>query len=346
MSSKYKVEQVDIVDHADAITTLWSRCMRSLTPQAALGRLQHRYLRNPAGPGATLLLRQSDSDEAAGVQCLHARTFHFGTRRWRVAGMADYAVAEAHRSLGPALQLMKKGMSLAQSSYDWVYGLTNEKSEAVCKRSGLQRLGNVVRWTRPLRSAWLLRRWLPGWLALACAGPVDAALYVFDALQLGESRRLGWHDRREFDASADELWQRRTADLLLSDRSSAVLQWRFAVEMPGRWTVSMARRPDGAPFGYAVWRLDGAVAMVADFMTADPVRDTAPLLRGLAWHLRHARVERLSLEFLGSPGVTDGLRAAGFVPRPEVLPLYLAAGAHAAPPLDRWYFTSFDRDGD
>jgi hypothetical protein len=347
MSSKYVVEQVDVRLHAQAISALWARCLRSLTPQAAMGRLQHRYLANPAGSGATLLLKQADPAELAGVQCLHDRRFHQGARQWRVAGFADYAVAEAHRSLGPALQLMKKGIALAQAQYDWVYGLTNDKSEAVCKRSGLQRFGGVVRWTHALRSGQLLRRRLPGWLARAVAPLVDTALLLRDAARLGGAQRLQWQDTHRADPALDTVWQQRSSPLLMSERSRAVLEWRFAVEVPGRWTVSVARRADGTPLGYVVWRVEDRMALIADFFCADPVRDTATLLRGFAWHQRAQPVERLSLEFFGSPDVAAGVRAAGFVPRPEHLPLYLAAGAAAAvPPPEHWYFTSFDRDGE
>ena len=47
-----------------------------------------------------------------------------------------------------------------------------------------------------------------------------------------------------------------------------------------------------------------------------------------------------------APAVVDGLKAAGFLQRPDDLPLYLAHGLREAPPAEAWYFTGFDRDGD
>lgn len=311
----------------------------------ALGRLQHRYLRNPAGTGATLLLQADEPAEAAGVQCLHARVFYHQGVSMRVAGMADYAVAETHRTLGPALQLMKQGLAVGRSQYDWVYGLPNAKSEAVCKRSGLQRWGSIGRWTRLLRTGTLLRRWLPGPVAAVLAPLADLALVLRDAVRLPHGDTLHWEDGQHFPSALDTVWQRRGAELSVSDRSRALLEWRFASE-PGRWTLSLARRFDGSAFGYVVWRLDDKVALIADFLCVNPVQQTATLLRAFAWHLRGRPAERLTLEFFGSPQVMEGLREAGFLRRPEDQPLYVAHGTQQAPAAECWYFTGFDRDGD
>ncbi len=347
MSSKYLVREVDIRAHAEAVTVLWSRCLESLTPQTAERRLQHRYLRNPAGVGATLLLQQADPPEVAGVQCLYARVFHQAGRTWQVAGMADYAVAESHRTLGPALQLMKQGLAVARSRHDWVYGLANAKSEAVCKRSGLKHFGALGRWTRLLRSGPLLKRWLPGPLAALGGGMLDVALLLRDAVQLGSASDLRWHDGTASDPALDTIWQRRDPSLLVSERSRDVMAWRFDAQEHGAWTVSIARRANGAPLGYVVWQLQDGVATVADFLCTDALHETALLMRGFAWHMRGQRAaERLSLEFFGAPGVEAGLRAAGYIRRPDERPLYLAEGAQASPPAEHWYFTGFDRDGD
>jgi hypothetical protein len=88
------------------------------------------------------------------------------------------------------------------------------------------------------------------------------------------------------------------------------------------------------------------VAVVADFLCADPLRDTGLLMRGFAWHMRGTPAERVTLEFFGAPAVAAGLKAAGFLQRPDDLPLYLAHGLREAPPAEAWYFTGFDRDGD
>lgn len=349
MPSKYCVREVDIGAHARDITALWSRCLRSLSPQAAAVRLKHRYLLNPAGPGSALLLQQDDADtpEVAGVQCLHARTFHHQGRTWQVAGMADYAVAEQHRTLGPALQLMKQALAAGRAHYDWLYGLPNTKSEAVCKRSGLVYLGSAGRWTALLRSRLLCRRWLPGPLAAVLAPVLDLGLLLRDALGLGAARGQHWHDSAGSPAEIDAIWQQRPPELLLSERSRAVLSWRFGGDAAVPWTVSVARRRNGSLLGYVVWRVEAGVAQVADFLSTAPLRDTALLMRGFAWHLRRQRgVQRVTLEFFGSHDVAQALRSAGFWARPESLPLYLAAGQHEAPAADRWYFTAFDRDGD
>jgi len=344
MSTKYRVRQVEIGAHADDVTALWSRCLRSLTPQEAFGRLHHRYLGNPAGAGAAVLLQPEDGSSSAGVQCLHARRIHFEGRAWRAAGLADYAVDERHRTLGPAVQLMKQGLAVARAGYDWVYGLPNAKSEAVCKRTGLARLGHIDRWTRLLHTRELLCRHLPGPVATVLGPVADALLRMHVALRIGAAE-LQWEHGQRFPAALDTLWHGRRTRLAVSERSRKVLEWRFA-DAPGRWTVSLARQPDGTPCGYVVWQIVEGVAELADFFCADPEEGTTPLLIDFVRQLDAWPVQRVSLEFFGSPGVANALRLAGFLQRHEPRPLYAAAGTREPPPAERWYFTAFDRDGD
>jgi hypothetical protein len=344
MSTKYRVRQVEMGAHAEDVTALWSRCLQSLTPQEAFGRLHHRYLGNPAGAGAAVLLQPEDAQCSAGVQCLHARRVHHEKKAWRVAGLADYAVDERHRTLGPAVQLMKQGLAVARSEYDWVYGLPNAKSEAVCKRTGLKKLGHIDRWTRLLHTRAILSRRLPAPIADLVGPLADALLRLRDALRMG-AVPLRWEHGRKFPAALDTLWQGRRTRLAVSERSRKVLEWRFA-DAPGRWTVSLARLPDGTPCGYVVWEIVQGVAEVADFFCADPQEGTAPLLVDFARQLRSHPVQRVSLEFFGSPAVSEALRQAGFLQRHESQPLYVAAGRREPPAAGRWYFTAFDRDGD
>lgn len=181
MAISYHIEEADLSTAAAAIQGLWVANLVGHDARSAAAKLRLGYAENPAGTGTAILLYPQGDDRPSGVQGLHPRLFHFGTRRLRAAGLADYAVDEAHRSLGPALMLMRRGSELGAERFDLTYGLPNRKAAAVVARAGLKRIGMVQRYAKPLRSRALLAQRLHQALAAMCAPLVDAALRLQDA---------------------------------------------------------------------------------------------------------------------------------------------------------------------
>ena len=145
MAISYHIEEADLSTAAAAIQGLWVANLVGHDARSAAAKLRLGYAENPAGTGTAILLYPQGDDRPSGVQGLHPRLFHFGTRRLRAAGLADYAVDEAHRSLGPALMLMRRGSELGAERFDFTYGLPNRKAAAVVARAGLKRIGSDVR---------------------------------------------------------------------------------------------------------------------------------------------------------------------------------------------------------
>ena len=346
MRSRYTAHESDLSEHQELVSSLWADHLDGMTAPAARTKLRHAYLANPAGPGSCLLLHDEASHRSVGVQCLHARTFWHGTAAHRAAALADYVVVPAHRSLGPALTLMRAGLTAAWQGLDFVYGFPNRQSEAVCVRAGMRRIGGTTRYGKLLRARFLLRahpqrRWLA-----PLARPLDALLHLIDAARaLRHARGLRWSDATADDPRIEAVWQQRDPGLLLSERSARVLAWRYAPEgFPG-WRVSVAEDAQGRPLGYVAWACRDDVVLVSDFFCSRPAQDTCRLLSGFVRHVCRQPASAVSLEFHGSPEIASQLRRAGFLARPGVAPLYLA-GAQASVDASAWYVTGFDRDGD
>jgi hypothetical protein len=349
MSTKYVVEEADLGEHGAEVVSLWlaNLAVGAHASADAQAKLQAGYLDNPAGPGHGLLLRPHGESAAAGVICVHPRSFHFGTQRIRAANLADYAVNAAHRTLGPALMLMKHGLALGRQHFELVYALPNRSAQAVCARVGLTRLGRFSRYARPLSS----HRFVPARLRAAATlvAPVaDAALRLADAL-----RSLSLWPRvqvREagFDAPAlAALWAARTPAMLLSDRSPGMLRWRYASAARGTWRLCIAHDRAGAAVGHIVWRLRRGAAEVGDFLSLDARRWTAPTMDAFAQHARRCGADSVTLMFFGDPAVVAGLRAAGYRLRDEGEPLFvIAPSIAAASEPQRWHLTAFDNDAD
>lgn len=348
MAIHYSIEEADLSVAASVIQSLWSRSLVGHDSQSAREKLRHGYLENPAGRGTVILLKAEGLPEAQGAQGLHPRLFHHGSSPIRAIGLADYVVNADHRSLGPALMLMRRGAQIGAERFDLVYGFPNAKAAPVCARAGLKRIGSVQRYAKPLASREHLARRMPAWLARGCAPVLDRALQLRDALRsLRGSDRLVCSPTHWDDPALDELWALRPAETLLSERTGRMLRWRFGAEGRGDWQVCVARNHTGAARGYVVWRNRPGFIEMGDFFACEPDSLTLPLVLAFTRQVRHTEAQSITVQFFGSPRVAEQLQDAGMQPRPGQVPLFAGAttpAAFLAPEV--WYLTGFDNDAD
>lgn len=344
----YVVREVDPDTQRADLCLLWGVNLPDLDPQKAARKFELAYRANPVDTGHVLGLHATGADALIGAQGLQVREFHLGPTVRRAACLADFAVDATHRSLGPALTLMRAACRTGLEEGLWVYGFPNRHAEGVCKRAGLRVAGRMARYLKPLRTAGLLRRrGLPRWIAGVAALPIDRILALRERLGgLLHGRGLTLTDTGWDDPRIDALWQRRPPDLLLSCRDGASLAWRYRYDMKAPWRLSRVDAAGGDTVGYVVWQIDGAYALISDFF----VRDASPpclraLLLRFSWRARREGAQAVSLEFMGREDLRAAILAAGFLMRAQVEPLVEWPGGSGIPfATDAGYLTSFDRD--
>lgn len=348
MSTTYRTEEADLDISHHAIKALWAANLKGHNPESVRAKLDLGYLHNPAGLGTALMLYPVGDDSPKGVQGLHPRVFHFGDRRIRAAGLADYTVDAAHRSLGPALMLMRHGVALCKERFELTYGLPNHKAASVFARAGLSRFGVVRRYAKPLATHGRLAGCMPAWLARRSATLLDLALAAHDRLRaLSTHARLECADAAWDDPSFDVLWAQRPRGLLLSERSGRMLRWRYASRAGANWRVCIARDRVGTAHGYLVWRINQEFLEVGDFFSTDPLVRTTALMLAFARFARPLGASSMSVAFFGSSRIVERLKASGLRMRPQETPLFVMPGMPAClegPEL--WYFSGFDDDED
>jgi hypothetical protein len=345
-----KATEVSLVEFSASVKALWQRNLDGVNEERASEKLQVGYLVNPAGTGKGVLLFASDRNEPVGVICLHSRRLHLGAIIFRAANLADYAVDSTHRTLGPALMLMKQALSLGQQHLDLLYGLPNPSSTAVCVRAGLSRLGDVRRHRRILSGRHPRVQAFPIPLSRIIGSGVSGCLKAWDAVRsLWLGPRLRCHDASLGDAVVDEVWAARPRDMLLSERSADMLRWRYARSHGGRWQLCAVRDLHGDAFGYVVWRDCRGLAFISDFFSIDPRRTTAALLNAFCRYARLRGVHTVTLEFFGADEVQEALARVGFRRRDAILPVVMRsfrADDPEARDAQLCYVTPFDNDSD
>ena len=348
MAIKYSTEEANLTLAAQVIRDLWARNLVGHDLQSAASKLARGYVNNQAGLGSVVLLTGDGGAAAHGAQGLHPRRFQMGTRVVRAIGLADYVVDAEHRTLGPALMLLRRSNRIGAERFDLTYGLPNMKAEPVFNRAGMKSLGALTRFAKPLGARERLTRYMPGPVARSIAPVVDGALGVGDLVRdAGAEVRLECSPVSWDDPLFDDLWDRRPPTLLLAERTATMLRWRFESEAATRWQVCAGRDRGGNVMGYVVWRSTGILTTVGDFFTSAPDTLTAPLLLAFSRFARRAGMQVISADFFGWSAVAAQLRAAGMVVRERRISVFVGSQTPAEfSSPERWYLTDFDNDAD
>ena len=348
-SSAYTARAAHLPVDREVILSLWLDAHAALTPTTMAAKLQRQYVDNPAGTGLLLLLEHGRDADPVGVQGLMPRRFALGERAFRAGTLADYAVTARHRSLWPALSLLRATSEAGHASMDFLYSFTNRKSEAVFRRSGMPSPTGLRRYVRPLRSEHRVAGLMHGaWHRMR--GPATAVIDALLAIDnLGRFARTGrrwrWTDQQDFGPVFDDIWNgSRRAGWLVGERSAEMLRWRYPKGNGYRISVATDRR-NGRPEGYAVWRCQSECIDILDFFCREADAQLAGLLSSFAWQYGGADIQSIALEFAGPQALSMAMARAGFRDRGSN-PVFLATRQAdiSALPVDSIYLTSFDRD--
>lgn len=350
MAGPYHTRTADLPRQEAEVTALWSVNLFGLKSAGARLKLQQGYLDNPSGQGMAVLLHEASHQAPVGVIGLHPRRGEYLGQAVPMANLSDFAVAPEHRSLGPALMLVRAAVAASAQRYALLWGLPNRKSAGVMKRAGLERVGNLSRHTKVLRAGALRgRKAVVRGLLAAVAPAVDLVLLLADGLRrawAGENLRameIPWDDPR-----LDSLWAQRPREWLLAERSGEQLRWRFAPPRPGGWSIALLEDRAGQACGYFIWRIRGhGAAELGDFFAQGPQPPCAELLLAAGRFLRSKGASTATLSFFGTPAVGRALHQAGFRVRSTERGVFVARSPMSGAELaSRWYVTSFDEDAD
>jgi hypothetical protein len=295
-----------------------------------------------------------------------------GDRELRAGLLGDLAVDRAHRSVMPALTLVREAKAWVLGELDLAYGFPNRAAEGVFKRVGYRTLGTIERYVRVLRHARYLERVSDAELgrvpevlrpmaSAALANPTTAAIIArgLDAAALmrrsgglvRSAGRLGLEWTAGEDPRLDTLWQaaRRGYDVVAA-RTARFVDWRF-FRSAGAAARSLVVAVDraGVPQAYAVVELAGDVAHLRDVFGHKA--GVAGLIDRLVPALYRRGAASLSIRYLGAPWLVALLTARGFVSRQADRMIALgvsdrleATVARQLADASAWHLTDADED--
>lgn len=349
-TSRYSVRRAEITAEAEAILRLWLDTYPNLDPAYARHKFESQYVHTPSGRGICMFLDHGDANSPVGVQCLGPRRFSFRKHTMLAGIIADYVVDARHRSLGPALTLLKGTLSVGHGALTFLYGFPNQKSEVIVRRLGMRSPGAITRFVRLLRCKSFAARRLNSrwkWLLPVVGIIGDRLLAIENILRImTQGQRWQWSEQEDFDDFFDECWQAgRRGDWLIAERSRATLSWRFPNGTPRRISVAVDRG-SGKREGYVVWHLSDNAVEILDVFCRQPECQLTGLLATFAHRARKLGVESIGLEFGGSDQLANAIAQAGYRARDRHR-LFLSAAEGSeinSIPLESMFITGFDRD--
>lgn len=345
----YTTEAGDADRDRDAILALWGDHFGPLAMQPA--KYDHFYRGGPHGPALIQLLRHQPDGEVVGVIGAGPRPMYWRGRPIRAGVVAHFAVAPAHRSLGPALILQQGLVDAARGHFDLLYGLPRPAAVGVSRRAGFRVMGDLVRHARVLRHGGYLQRRLPAAIAIPAGAALDLGARLRDRLADGRGNRLRWHWTDASDPRMDALWLASAkSGALTSVRDRAALHWRFELPPAGRARYLLVSDQDGDPRAWFACNAEdrpGDPLEILDYWSADAMTGLSrPVVRALVAAARTERRPAVHLLLAATHQAMAGWRAEGFVPRSgqPVIGLWLDE-ALAPPGVPDLHVTWIDQDG-
>lgn len=340
-SGAYHTRLADLERDRDTIIAFWRHNLGDPTHRVA--KYHWFYANNPFGTAMIQLLYRGDT--LIGCCGVAPRRMAWNGQAIRAGLLADMAVDAAHRTLGPALMLHEALTTAAAGHFDLLYGFPNHKSLPVVARLGYTVLGEMTRYSRVLRYAPYLRRYLPSWLAAPAGAVLDAVRNPRDGASGAEPLSVTWVSAS--DPRIDALWQASAhGSGLLGIRDGALLRWRFDdAPQTGTRYLLLGASADGPLHAWFACRVAGTVLRVCDYWCA---QGNGPVDRASIHALVHAGrrsgCTSISFEYAATSAARAAWTAAGFSPRDgqPVIGKWLLTDHPAI--NQAWHITEADED--
>ncbi len=293
---------------------------RNLPNAAGFERYRWLYLDNPCGPARVWLAEDATTGEAIGTSAGYPKRVYVDGAVETVLNLSDFAFDQAHRTLGPALKLLRVTLeAMTDPSLSFSYDRPSEAMLAIYKRMGACAVSPLRRWVRLIEMRPALTRRFGGGAAVSLLGRVgDVLLHARDRLSAGASgvvvAPLVGNPGPEFDALDAEL--ARSFPLRL-ERSAPYLRWRYLENVTAPHQILCARER-GTLVGYLVFRpRENGVVGLVDLLTLGDGRVAAALVQTLFATARARGASAVWATVPRDSPVEAVLARTGFVPRGE-----------------------------
>ncbi len=317
-----------------------------------------------SGAAEGWLIRPDEEGRAVGSVGLMSRIFRVRGERRRVGQAIDLNVAPEHRTVGPAITMLRTATDAARADgMAWIYGVSNPGATRVQKRLGYRVLGPLGRWVCPLRLGPALRRRVTHPWLRPLASPFFNPLLRLKTMARPRLQDSGLRLEtvEVFDRRFDDLAGAYDRPTIVGERTSDYLNWRFRdgpdFEHRVFCLVQEGSGGDGRIVAYIVHHRRGPLVYIGDFFFTDP-EHLELLVNEFIRRMHDDAAEAVTTVFFGDSRVQRRLLGLGFLKVPTERTVVLGAldagqgtAARRREELllrspDSWFLTQADIDSD
>lgn len=352
MTSGLSSYVVNIEDHkqlGEPVVELWAQ--QGNPREEYEKRFQWFYIKNPLPKVALYTLRKSDQlDVLLGTKTVTPRGWSYKEQEANIAVFGDFFVDGKHRSLGPALKLLKDVIESAKASHDLVYGFPNKKAEPVFKRAGFKNVGKLIRYSRVIRTGDLFKNHNKLKKVSFLAPIADVLLGLYLKLSCFATTNYTLREEMSADSRFDELWEfARDKYTAIGLRDANYINWR-ALSFPKRdmKLVSFSKPNTEDLQAYVVYCTDSnGHFWVEDVLCKKGAQQLKSVLMKFFSYAQRNSAKTVSFSFSGETETIKILRELDMQPR-EGRPIYGISGDNGKHQLEDFvsdaYLTNLDED--
>ena len=314
----YTIRTINIDTDIGNMTNLISQNLNTGDELAARS-INWSYMCNPLMNAEGLALLDESTDcNMIGMINLSYRHFLFKNKQIVACVFGDLVVESKHRSLMPALMLLREAIKVALDKTSLVYSFPNKKSVNVALRAGFEKLGKMTRYVYVVSHRDYLDRIIK-WKPLA-----DILAFTLDNYKslLGLIFKYtiynGYHISNK-SLTSDEL-QFLVANSVLSKyltahRSCEFITWRYH-KNPFNSFISLKclDNSSSAVCGYAILEKSDKLLHIRDIYAIDE-KSFSAMLYFCVKISRSMSIPAVSLGYFGNERIKDLILDSGFIAR-------------------------------
>lgn len=310
------------------------------------------YRDNGYGISQTTMLSLADGDGIVGCSSFFVRSFNVGGLSLLGAVNCDILVNQNHRTLGPALMLIKNLLqSYPGSNVKFLMAFPNRKSKPVFMRCGYKELGKSYRWSKVLRFEKKLEDKVGVKLVAKMVGFVIDSMVKLLSKEFLHKFKLPSDRCYLIPATVDEWQEKGEADVhadvsIYGRRAGDYLKWRYADSADALSYSILSIRKKGREIGYVVYSLGDGVVSLHDIPPLS-LAEFESVLVAFFGHARSLKAESISIGFLGDEKYQNILKKLYFIKRePRSVMLHCDDKILLSQLMDeqKWYLMDGDVD--
>jgi hypothetical protein len=346
----YSIVEADIIKHKDVILSLLKNNFSEVIEQ----RYAWIYENNPSGAPISYLLKDDVNDVFVGAVSLFPRNLVINGTPFKALICGDFVVDYKHRSLGPALLLLKSAITRCNEVPSCILlGFPNVSAEKVTLKAGFEAIGEYISMVKVLRTHIYINRYISsGLFSRYLSYPFDLLIYIRSVISsLISYKRYKFEITSDFDDRFDCLNTMLLGQFSLrGDMSSRFLQWRYKQSPHHNYSVfTMTHNFNKQLLGYIVFTVTNRKVTIADIAVSDSCQYLSSLLESFSMQLISRGYVSIEFSFAGDPTYKKLLVKCGYCSRPTnlIIAAFVPSaliGIISEAKNGRWLITSSDND--